>query len=471
MLTVDTSATSAAAELGELIGTQRYAQMRSAADRIGDALDGGMLWHVNSTPAGGGVAEMLQTLIPLYRDLGVRARWAVITGSEEFFRITKRLGLGLYGDPGDGDQLGSHELALYTAALREAGERLLAELKPEDVVILHDHQTGGLVELLRPHVRAVYWRGHVGVDAPNRWSDRAWDFLAPQLRPANGLLFSVGWHAPRDRVAVPITVLQPFISPSAPKNCDLDPQDTGSALANCGLNPQLAAGERVVRTPKGPVMLRSKASVVSEAPPEPGQPLLAQVSRWDRLKDMHGVLDAFISSGTDGYLALVGPDPTAIPDDTEAAQWYARAVSAWRALPATRRRTVAIVCLPMDNLDENAVLVNAVQRAADVVLQKSLAEGFGLTVAEAMWKSRPVVASAVGGIRVQIDHGESGLLAQPGDPGDFAALMARAVADGTALRRMGERARARVHLDFLPDREVQVTSRLLTGHGEDVTAT
>ncbi|HET8683975.1 MAG TPA: glycosyltransferase, partial [Micromonosporaceae bacterium] len=290
----------------------------------------------------------------------------------------------------------------------------------------------------------------------------AGDFIAPYLSEVDGLVFSIARHVPawaRDRR---VAVIPPFLSPSSAKNADLTAEDRAAALVHCGLRPG-AVRPWTVSTSEGPVTLRRPARVVGELS-TPGEPLVVQVSRWDRLKDMDGVLAAFVSEVDSGRLALVGPDPDGIPDDIEQHAWFDRCLAGWRSLaPAARRRT-GLICLPMTDLRENAVLVNAIQRAADVVVQKSLAEGFGLTVTEAMWKHRLVVGSAVGGIREQITHGEDGLLADdPTDLAAFGAVLASAVrgeVDGAAL---GARAHRRVLDAFLPDREIASTARLLAG--------
>ncbi|WP_232665907.1 glycosyltransferase [Pseudonocardia sp. TRM90224] len=443
-------------EFEELIGPARTRRMHECARLLRERLDGGVLWHVNSTAAGGGVAEMLHTLVPLYRSLGVRAGWMVVGGDEEFFTVTKRLGAGLYGSPGDGGPLGARERAAYLRALAGNAEPARALVGPRDVLVLHDHQTAGLAELLHDAVSATYWRCHVGVDEPNAAADRAWGFLSPLLDRARGLVYSVRRHAPDDpRVAV----IPPFLSPFSEKNRALTPEEARACLAHCGLGE--ARG-----TDSGPAgggsAFEHPARVVADGLPQPGEPLLVQVSRWDLLKDMHGVLAAFAEHTDSGHLALVGPDPGGIPDDVEQKVWFDRCLAVREALPAAQRCRATLVCLSMADLAENAVLVNGIQRSADVVLQKSLAEGFGLTVTEAMWKSKPVVASAVGGIREQITHGHDGLLIPDAtDLAGFGALMGAAVAAGPQLAPLGARAHERVLNDYLPDVDVVRTAALL----------
>jgi trehalose synthase len=177
---------------------------------------------------------------------------------------------------------------------------------------------------------------------------------------------------------------------------------------------------------------------------------------------MHGVLTAFASVDT-GRLALVGPDPSGIPDDVEQAHWFATCHRLWTDLPAATRSRVRLICLPMTDLDHNAALVNAAQRTAAVVTQKSIAEGFGLTVTEAMWKSRPVVASAVGGLNIQLNHGVNGLLLNdPTDLTGFAQLLTAVLdhtVDGHAL---GIAAHATVRARYLPDWDLVGVADLLS---------
>jgi trehalose synthase len=200
-------------------------------------------------------------------------------------------------------------------------------------------------------------------------------------------------------------------------------------------------------------------------PPSPEAPLVVQVSRWDRLKDMAGVMHAFaqhVDPATGAHLALVGPNVSGVADDPEGGEVLTECQSAWRDLPHAERARIQLVCLPMYDLEENAAIVNAVQRSARVVIQKSLAEGFGLTVAEAMWKSRPMVASAVGGISDQIVDEESGLLvADPTDLATTGAQLNRILGDPELAQRLGSAAKARVGEHFLGERHLRQYAQLL----------
>jgi trehalose synthase len=195
-----------------------------------------------------------------------------------------------------------------------------------------------------------------------------------------------------------------------------------------------------------------RARMVEQAPLEADASVVTQVSRWDHLKDPLGVMEGFarhVDHGTNAHLVLAGPEPTAVTDDPEGADVLSSCVAAWERLAPEARERIHLALLPMADAEENAVIVNALQRWSSVVVQKSLAEGFGLTVAEAMWKARPVVASRVGGIQDQIADGESGVLVDAGDLAGFGAAVSGLLADRDRAERMGAAAQARVRGEFL----------------------
>jgi trehalose synthase len=205
--------------------------------------------------------------------------------------------------------------------------------------------------------------------------------------------------------------------------------------------------------------LRSRAAVLREGPPPPtSAPLVVQVSRWDRLKDMPGVMRGFVFATRHlphAHLALVGPNVEGVDDDPDGATVYAECAEEWRRLPVGVRRRIALVTLPMDDIEENAAMVNAIQRHAAVLVQKSLREGFGLTVTEGMWKRRPLVASAVGGIRDQIVHDVHGLLVEdPESTDEFAAHLRVLLENRRKARRLARNAYRRCLTHFLPPRHL-----------------
>jgi trehalose synthase len=199
--------------------------------------------------------------------------------------------------------------------------------------------------------------------------------------------------------------------------------------------------------------------------------LVSQVSRWDSLKDPVGVLRGFASTFSRDpgpHLLLAGPSVAEVADDPEGAGVLAEVIAARDGMPSAVRERTHLACLPMADIQENAAMVNAIQRRSDVVVQKSLAEGFGLTVAEAMWKSRPVIASSRGGIRDQIRNGESGiLLTDPADLTEFGAALRRLVADGELRSELGAAARDRIESEFLGTRHLlqylELLAELLEG--------
>lgn len=454
-----------------LVGPDQTAELRAAALSARERLAGRSVWNVNSTAAGGGVAEMLQPLLAYARGAGVDARWLVIEGDPEFFRITKRLHNGFHGQPGDGGPLAEAEHAHYDRTLRANTEELLALVRPGDVMLLHDPQTAGLVPAMVDAGAVTIWRSHIGSDHANALVERSWSFLRPYLGEAHGFVFSRAAYVPDwlsgDRR---VHLIAPSIDPFSAKNQDLSTATVRAVLAHVGV---IAADgtsgtPSFVRRDGSPGRVDHLADIVRTGPvPVAEAPLVVQVSRWDRLKDMQGVMEGFAHSAvtsTDAHLALVGPNVSGVADDPEGAEVLAECFGAWRDLPHAARSRIQLVCLPMADVEENAAIVNAVQRHATVVVQKSLAEGFGLTVAEAMWKGRPVVASAVGGIQDQVVDGEHGvLLVDPRDGDEFGAALDRLLGDPESAERMGDAGRRRSAELFLGSRHLIEYSRLFTG--------
>lgn len=447
-----------------VFGDERMARLRASAGRLGRMLSGRTIWNVNSTAAGGGVAELLSVLCPLARAVGLDVRWLVIDGDGEFYDIAKRLVSRLYGIAGDGGPLGDTELQRYQRALQANASDLASHIRRGDIVIVHDAQPAGLIETARDAGATVVWRSHIGSDQPNDHTRSGGAFVAPFVKLADATVFSTPGHVP-DWAPQPL-IIPPSIDPCGPKNMTIGTEDTIAILSATGI---LAGPYRLplsVRVPVGQDVRISRSAVVLREgpPPAPDTPMVVQVSRWDRLKDMPGMLTAFIASGADGYLTLAGADLNGVADDPEAASQYEECRRVWEALPPAQRRRCQLACLPMADLRENAVMVNALQRHAAVVVQKSLAEGFGLTATEAMWKSRPLLASAVGGLRDQVVNGETGLLLD--DPADLSAAAAKIgllLTDRGLADRLGSAARQRVFERYMPDRQLRDWAKLIEG--------
>jgi trehalose synthase len=452
-----------AARLEPLIGAERMAQFERAAEAAREALAGSSVLNVNSTGAGGGVAEMLQTLLAYARGAGIDARWLVIEGDPDFFAITKRIHNGLYGTAGDGGDLGPAEHRHFEDVLRANADELLAHIRSGDVVVIHDPQPSALVAAAKSAGARVVWRCHVGLDHPNEWSERSWEFLRPYLADADAVVVSRAAFAPPWADPAQVHVIQPSIDPFSAKNEPISLRNARLALSYVGLldgSVETPPTVRFTRRDGSPGRIDRRVDVVQTGPPPPAEaPLVVQISRWDRMKDMAGVMTGFVQHvdpSLDAHLLLCGPVVTGVADDPEGADVLDECTAAWRELPHAARSRVHLACIPMADPDENAAIVNAIQRQASVVVQKSLAEGFGLTVAEAMWKRQPVVASAVGGIVDQIEDGVHGLLVHdPADLSAFGAAVESLLRDREDAAQLAENARLRVIDRFLGDRHLE----------------
>jgi trehalose synthase len=424
-----------------------------------ELLESRTMWNVNSTAHGGGVAEMLRSLIGYTHGGGSDARWVVIDGDGEFFRITKRLHNRLHGHEGDGGPLGEAERVAYERCCETNAQLLTKLVRPSDFVLLHDPQTAGMIPRLLATGVPVIWRSHVGMDPANDLAREAWRFLIPYVEPADAYVFSYRAYLWAGLDPSKLTVIAPSIDAFSPKNNTMSFTSVTSVLRAAGLaggdhHSSRAVFERLDGTVG---RVESVARLVEEQQLHLDAPLLAQVSRWDRLKDPLGVLAAFAEHVRDEgqpHLVLAGPDVTAVADDPEGEEVFAEVEATWTELPRRIRRRVHLALLPMADDDENAVIVNALQRRSDVIAQKSLAEGFGLTVAEAMWKGRPVVASGIGGIREQIEDGRTGFLVQPGDLRAFGGYVSALLDDPHGAERIGAAAQARVRDMFLAPRHL-----------------
>jgi trehalose synthase len=322
--------------------------------RLGEKVRGRTFRHINSTRQGGGVAEILMRLVPLMNDLDVRADWEVLEGTSEFFRVTKAFHNALQGE----EQVITEEMyEAYLDCNRQNATRLDLQA---DLVMIHDPQPAALV-LCREPAGAWVWRCHIDVSRPQR---RVWTFLRRYVERFDAAIFSLPAFA--QRLPIPQFLVYPSIDPLSDKNRDLPDAEVAGILHRL------------------------------EIPRD--KPILLQVSRFDRFKDPVGVINAYrlVKRRTDCRLVLAGGGAI---DDPEGKLVLAEVREA-----AGQDADIHVLELPPDAHLE----INALQRAAAVVLQKSTREGFGLTVAEAMWKAKPVIGGAVGGITAQLLYDVTG---------------------------------------------------------------
>jgi trehalose synthase len=446
-----------------------YEALLALRTRAGRLLAGRVVWCVNSTAQGGGVAEMLRSLLAYTRGAGVDTRWSVLTGDPAFFAITKRLHNRLHGAAGDGGPLGEDERAHYDAVTAAGAAELATLLQPGDIVILHDPQTAGMAPVLRAAGARVVWRLHVGADHDDAIVDEAHAFLLEHLAAAEVYVFSRASFIWPQLDPARATVVAPSIDVFSAKNQDLEPDAVDAILRVSGIVAGPVDGVPCFTREDGTrASVRRQAEIVQDRPLTFDDRYVAQVSRWDGLKDPLGVLDGFGRCGPGwhgAHLLLAGPAASAVADDPESAAVLREVTAARAALPAELRARVHLATLPMDDAEENAAIVNAIQRRAAVVVQKSLAEGFGLTVTEAMWKGRPLVVSRVGGIQDQITHGVDGLVVEPRDSDGFGAAVGRLLGDDALAARLGAAAREKARSGYLEPRHlrewVDVLARLV----------
>jgi trehalose synthase len=459
------------------------AEMKLEAEGVGASLAGRTTWMVSSSARGGGVAEMLPPILSILRGLGIQIEWVVIGSADPaFFELTKRIHNLIHG--AGSPVLGEADRELYERVNRENADALRELVRPGDVLVVHDPQPLPMAGQLRDIVGlTAVWRSHIGLDAENAATRAAWDFLAPYLDAYDGAVFSAPEYIP-GRLARRSTVIFPGIDPLAAKNRDLSLRRTIEIMCNGGLIPcpgptvgdrYLSLAQRVLPDGSwGPAGAADSIGLLT-------RPIVTQVSRWDRLKGYLPLLDAFVSlkRSLEGgnvsqsplhrrqldlvRLVLAGPDPYAIQDDPEAHEVLDELRAAYRALPPALQEDVAILLLPMRSLEENALMVNALQRASTIVAQNSLREGFGLTIAEAMWKRVPILSnSRACGPRQQVRDGLDGrLVTDPENRMELHHALADMLADPARLERWGHSAQRRVHEHFLVFDQLRAWGRLL----------
>jgi trehalose synthase len=447
-----------------LLDPELWREFSDAMARVPQLLAGRVLWHLNSAARGGGVAEMLAALLPLTRASGIDTRWLVLHARPSFFEFTKKLHNLLHAGPDVPAVDLEPERRRYESALLAAAIALEATVRKGDVLVVHDPQPAGLIPVARRLGCRVAWRCHIGTDTPGPAAQEAARFLLPYVGAADATVFSRATYRFAGLDPATSMVIPPAIDPFSAKNQDLTPAAIGAIGEVIGLiQPQATHRPVFHRSDGREDTVHRPADILQEARVPVQAPMVLQVSRWDRLKDPIGVMRGFVDhvpEESGAHLVLAGPG--LVGDDPEGLEVLTEVRDFWHGQPQAARRQVHIVSLPLDDVEENAAVVNALQRRAAVVVQKSLQEGFGLTVAEAMWKARPVVASRRGGIPDQIEHGVSGwLLDDPENLEEYGARVQAVLADPQTAARVGAAARERVRRHFLAPRQLIQWAHLL----------
>jgi len=449
--------------------------------------DGRRLFIVNSTEHGGGVAEMLPSQIGLLRDLGFDARWVVIEPERAaaFFDLTKRLHNALHGQ--GRPHLTADDRALFDAESRRAADALAQHLRPDDLLVIHDPQPAGMGAILRAeHDIHAIWRSHIGFDQRSEDCDEAWEFLRPYVTRYDRAVFSIPQYLPaflQDRSAI----IPPAIDPLSHKNRELSVHKLTGILASS----QLAIPHEPVLYPNfaDPAVRFTRAGRFEPACAQGDlgllfRPFVLQISRWDRLKGFAPLLEAFVELKQRGRasdhperealarsqrrlelvrLVFAGPDPASVSDDPEGQKVLAELCERWLSLPRELQDDIGLLCLPMQSRKENALMVNALQRCATIVVQNSLREGFGLTATEAMAKGAFVLTSRAAGLRAQIDDGVHGrLLDNPEDPHTIAEALRDSLGDPLTRTDLGRNARRRVGERYLTPTQLRAWINLLS---------
>lgn len=450
------------AEVTATFDPERLIALQHVAPTVRAAMRDQVVWNINTGIAVGGAHEMIHSMLSGIGALGVEVHWVTFDAEPEFLTTCKRLHNWVYGRPGDGRHMTEVTRSHYETLLGHEIAYLRERANPGDIAIVHDPQTAGLIPYLKDMGCKVVWRCHLGTAEANEWTRAAWDFLRPYVAKADTVIVSQPDYAPDFVPDDKLLIMSPSIDGNSTRNIYIDASVVDDTLVRANIVDGNESAHHVeFRRQDGATgAVRRHFDLVHghQLIPADAQ-LVTQVSRWDRLKDMRGVLRSFVEHRTlfdaDVHLALVGPNPGSEQSDPEAHSVRGECIEYWEALPDSVKGRVHLVSLPTDDTDESAHLVNAVQRRSDVVIQKSLAEGFGLTVAEAMWKHRPTVASAVGGLATQISDGDNGLLIKdPHDGEECATALARLLSDEELATRLGRAGHDSVRDNYLGDRHL-----------------
>lgn len=379
---------------------------------LAEKLKGKAIQHVNSTAVGGGVAEILNRMVPLLNELGVNTRWDVIKGGEQFYEVTKKFHNVLHGRE---DVVTQRDFDIFMETSRKNIEEMEIQ---GDIVFIHDPQPIALIRKKKDN--KWIWRCHIDVSHPH---EKVWEFLKGFIVEYHAAVFS----APVFSQQLPVRqfLIAPSIDPLSDKNKELPQETIDEVLGKYNISDD--------------------------------KPIITQISRFDRLKDPLGVIEAYqqVKRYNDCQLILAGGGAS---DDPEGIKVLEEVKEKAKEDP-----DIHILLLPQNDIE-----VNALQRASTIIVQKSIKEGFGLTVSEALWKAKPVVASNVGGIPLQITHKFSGLLCNSAEGAAFA--LKQLLNSPAYAKKLGENGREHIRNNFLLTRHLKEYMLLFLSlyHSEDV---
>ena len=406
--------------------------LRALAGVVVPKLRGRKLWMVNSTAKGGGVAEMMGTIVGMLRELGVPTEWAVIgTERTEFFLLTKQIHNMIHG--AGNSKISAEHRELYDLVSRELADEFRERISKDDILVIHDPQPLGMGALLKKELGVpAMWRCHIGLDDQTPQTKAVWEFLRPHVETYDHTVFTAPEYVP-EFLHGHFSLIFPALDPMSHKNEHLSAHALARVLCNAGLMRE----HNPVPTQTFPFTaerLQPDGTLgPATSPEEIGllyRTVITQISRWDKLKGWEPLLEAFTNlkrrakNGglklTDDQrrridsarLVMAGPETAAVADDPEAAEVLKALCSTYCELEPEIQRDVALLSLPMGSSRINALMVNALQRCSSIIVQNSIQEGFGLTVTEAMWKRIAVMGSTACGIRHQIRDGVDGCLVQ-----------------------------------------------------------
>lgn len=402
-------------------------------------LKGCTIWMINSTATGGGVAEMLPSQMRIMRYIGVKIEWMVIeTKDQAFFNLTKRIHNAIHGS-GDGI-FTDEDRAIFEKVNAQNAEKAIAAINDGDLVVIHDPQPMPLAAMIRKKRRVkTLWRCHIGLEEENATTKGVWSFLSNYYDAYDHFVFSLASYVPKGLLEK-TSIIPPAIDPLSHKNRMLWMSKCLGILQQSGIIreqlPQLYPNyKNQVRR----VMPDGSFNTVNhdEELDIIFHPTVLQISRWDRLKGFKELMEAFVLMKKENQkktdktslayrrirhtrLALGGPDPAFVSDDPEGMEVLNELIEQYKEMTPELQQSIALLLLPLDNPKENALIVNALQRCATIVVQNSIQEGFGLTATEAMWKQRPVLVSGAAGLRAQVQHDINGKI--NADPSNITQL-------------------------------------------------